>query len=362
MGERVFDELARALAEPMPRRRVLRLAGAAFIAAAVPGVRPRVASAHLHPNVPRLYPNITCSALCKGKGSPCGVDFTDKLGQTSCKLGCCVGSNVGLDICCKGEVGGEGVAWCCGASYRCGRVGGQLCVGCSAGQFLCADKRCCRNDQVCYRGDCRDDCPPKTKKCGKNCCTAKQGCKNGKCCDKCGEGGPCCDSAKEYCCREPGDKKSPGRCCKKNTESCCPVGPPGAGKRTCCPKPNKCKRQLLPGDSGLEKSAPYVCCPPDRVVSADDPQCCPPGWVSLGGKLVLPAGGGGGLCCKKDKVCGSGKTVTCCSSGSETVPEFEATCCNGTCVNLRFDEQNCGSCGKACLAGQRCQQGACVAA
>ncbi len=42
MGERHLDDLARALAVPMPRRRALRLLGSTLIATAVPGLWPRV--------------------------------------------------------------------------------------------------------------------------------------------------------------------------------------------------------------------------------------------------------------------------------------------------------------------------------
>jgi hypothetical protein len=336
MGERLFDELARALAEPMPRRRVLRLAGAALVGVTVPGLRPRFASARVHPNAARVYPNITCGSLCQGKGSPCGIDFTDKFGQTSCKLGCCVGQNTGQDICCKGkDLGGEPTAWCCGKSYRCGRTGEQLCVGCSPGQFLCADKRCCRNDQVCSRGECRDKCPPKTKKCGKNCCTLKQGCRKGKCCDTCGEnGGPCCDSATEYCCREPGDKKSPGRCCKKDAESCCPVGPPGAGKRTCCPKPNKCKRQLLVKRSG--EASPWSA---PRPAGQSEGLSATAGYVSLGSKLVLP-GGGGGLCCRADRSALRQRASLLLDRVRRC--RVRATCCNGP-ASTSVRRANCGA-------------------
>ncbi len=112
----------------------------------------------------------------------------------------------------------------------------------------------------------------------------------------------------------------------------------------------------------MAKGSPRVCCPAERVVPLARKVCCPPGHLSLGGDLILPAGGGGGLCCRQDKLCGSGNKRTCCSSGSPTVPELETTCCRGECVNLLFDADNCGACGKSCPPGQRCRGGACVAA
>ena len=79
------------------------------------------------------------------------------------------------------------------------------------------------------------------------------------------------------------------------------------------------------GDGGITKDSPTVCCPPDRVVpfSGRD-ACCAPGYVSMGGKLVVPPGGGGGVCCKESQACGSGGDITCCGPSQ--------TCQNGTCV------------------------------
>jgi hypothetical protein len=36
------------------------------------------------------------------------------------------------------------------------------------------------------------------------------------------------------------------------------------------------------------------------------------------------------------------------------------TLCNGQCVNLLFDGQNCGSCGNACTSGEHCENSICV--
>jgi hypothetical protein len=104
------------------------------------------------------------------------------------------------------------------------------------------------------------------------------------------------------------------------------------------------------------------CCPKDRTVAFESgvATCCPPGYKSLGGRFILPAGGGGGLCCRADKLCGSGPSSTCCGTNSD--PGIDATCCNGTCVSLFFDAANCGACGVVCPPGTRCQGGSCVTA
>ena len=48
---------------------------------------------------------------------------------------------------------------------------------------------------------------------------------------------------------------------------------------------------------------------------------------------------------------GSGGTPNQCSSNQDE--------CNGTCVNVQTDGQNCGSCGKVCGTGTTCQNGSC---
>jgi len=48
------------------------------------------------------------------------------------------------------------------------------------------------------------------------------------------------------------------------------------------------------------------------------------------------------------------------------VASAQATCgplqtrCGSTCVNIRNDESNCGGCGRVCLSGQTCTNGACA--
>ena len=86
----------------------------------------------------------------------------------------------------------------------------------------------------------------------------------------------------------------------------------------CCPKPNKCSRQLPEEKGGLTDDSPWVCCPPDRQVPLGRVVCCAPGQVSLGGKLVV-GNGIQGLCCNKAQVCGSGAAITCCQTGQSCV-------------------------------------------
>ncbi|HJL20273.1 MAG TPA: hypothetical protein RMH99_31690 [Sandaracinaceae bacterium LLY-WYZ-13_1] len=64
----------------------------------------------------------------------------------------------------------------------------------------------------------------------------------------------------------------------------------------------------------------------------------------------------------------SGVVLPACAGGDSdgdecdpacNVEEFE-TCCAGTCVTLRNDEQNCGGCGITCAPGQYCESNTCM--
>ena len=314
-----FDDLARTLATPMPRRRALRTMGAALAISAFPALKPAWAGAQ----GARKHTCQRCFVAIK---------FGTHEG------GCCSTTPGFLQDCCIGPNDSQDhpnqMSWCC-AKGACGASGGRCNFSCPSTHFLCGSKKCCLKArptlpaEVCYQGRCLPGCPSNTLKCGTVgtpiCCNkTKQQCRNGKCCDKCGGNGTCCDPAKTFCCREPGKPKSAGRCCKKDKESCCGVGVEGAQKRMCCAKPNKCTRQLPSGIGGLTKASPWVCCPPPRQVPVDETRpndinaCCAPGQVSLGGKLLIGQGIQG-ACCDEERICGSGAGLTCCQTGQSCI-------------------------------------------
>jgi hypothetical protein len=313
-----FDDVARTLATPMPRRRALRTIGSGLAVAAVGALRPGAAAG-------RPARAVACPQTCSSSTVACcvAIKYGFHIGGCCRQPGedCCVGPNLDQEH-------PNQMSWCC-PTGTCEAAGGRCKPGCPPNTFKCGTE-CCRRarptlpQEVCYHGHCRPACPDKTKKCGDTCCTSKQKCRNGKCCEKCGGNGTCCDPATTFCCREPGKPKSPGRCCKKGKETCCGVGPDGAQKRMCCPKPNKCTKQLPRTVGGLTKTSPWVCCPPARQVPADENHpnditaCCAPGQVSLGGKLVVGQGVQG-LCCDEDRICGSGAGLTCCQTGESCI-------------------------------------------
>lgn len=49
------------------------------------------------------------------------------------------------------------------------------------------------------------------------------------------------------------------------------------------------------------------------------------------------------------------------TTGNDTGPNCNApmTVCNGSCVDTKTDQQNCGNCGNACTGGQTCSESQC---
>jgi hypothetical protein len=185
MSERFFDDLARTLASTMPRRRALRLTGAAIVAAAVPGLRPRSALGQSP-----CGPDTPCSSLCQTinpKGA-CGIAIKNACGQELCHTGyagcirpdqvCCNTSGPEPWYCEKGEVCGAKPRQCCPPKYQCGDnccKSGQYCERISLGSDYCAD--ICPPTVPNTEGHdrCIGVCCTKNETCGFFGCTCKSG-------------------------------------------------------------------------------------------------------------------------------------------------------------------------------------------
>jgi stigma-specific protein Stig1 len=334
---------------------VLRLIGGAVVAAAVPTLRPRSALGRsLRPQLSTACPP-TCAEpfpfVCSCPGATPGT----------CLNQCGV---AGSTCCCFGTAG----AAACPPGTRCGRPGEQTCpcVGtkcasgcCKDGEECCANTRCCKLNEECVTfrvgivggGVCVARCPQGRARCGpQKCCPTNWRCANPArgLCKRCKAnqeecGTKCCDKKTSRCCANQ-------LCCRKG-RACCTVG----GKRTCCPPNTKCTLQITPGNIGLTPDSSRVCCPKPRYVP-NPGLCCPPGKVALTdpGQRVGP--GLEPYCCANDQVCRSGSTITCCQKSAVLGSE---TCCSGKCVDIRFDAQNCGSCGNVCASGV-CREGICA--
>lgn len=399
-----FDGFARALVTPMPRRKALRMLAAGLTAAAVPGIRTRRAAAVPRTRRAAAVPQYCVRpgvCFCTDGGTPCGYAVPPAgFNFGNCCLG---GPGETRTVCCTRPP--DGGSWCCAEGETCGGGGRPNCIFQCPSSRDCEGGRCCPAGEVCVDGricckpgrarcgtECCDKneecftfrvgpsrtsvcvprCPQKRARCGPRCCPQGEKCIDDRgICAKCNKteeacGKKCCNRKSTFCC-EP----SKQLCCRKGKDTCCPVGGTSqstAPKRTCCAKPNKCARELPEGIGGLTNSSTYVCCPPKRQVPVDETRpkdiiaCCAPGQTSLGGKLIVGTGIQG-ACCKDAQVCGSGKNVTCCQKFSSNIgTDLDETCCSGKCVALQYNAQNCGACGRACGAGQRCDRGACVPA
>jgi hypothetical protein len=294
-----FDDLARTLAEPMPRRRALRFAGASLVTALTAGLGARRASAS------PCGPDTPCSSICTSGNyiGACGTDTTNSCGQIGCRLEGCLSPG---EKCCRG---GD-APWICNDDERCGSVGGPHCIACpeerkcgkaccKSGEFCGSKNRelCCkRGENVCVvpnssQGVC---CPP-----GKNCCFNKdraeccgpdQTCKRGKC--VCNQGETCGES----CCKK-GETCSKGKCCPKGEVNC--------GDGECCKKAASCCGKT----------------------------CC------TGSRETCVGGAGGPQCCLRSRIFGAGKSRRCCPSGTVATatgccPPTNLSCCDANASSL----------------------------
>jgi hypothetical protein len=408
MGEHLFDELARALAQPLSRRRVLRLVGGALVAGMLPVARAGRAAAApgdtgAGPPEASREPAVTDPNGPFGEPIPCGeTSFGPRIcDPTSNCVVCCYGSDGVPVSCCPCYVQCRSSGLCgepfacppdgrpyCGAQGNCCALNetcfkGSICVPvCEQGETLC-EGTCCPRSHECItlklpgqagKRLCYPKCPRGRVRCGIGCCPPRQKCINpgrltcspcdvgrqpcGKKC--CPQGSTCCDPGTGLCCKRRTETCAgfggKAKCCPKGTKAC--LKDPDTGKPLCCKKGEVCAQVGDPsGTVPRALNGTYTCCPPERVVDFGGAEvCCPQGYTSLGGRFVLPAYGGGGFCCRNDKVCGS----TCCGTNADA--GLDATCCNGTCVSLYFDAANCGGCGRVCPPGQRCSAGTCVPA
>jgi len=359
MSERFFDDLARALASPMPRRRALRLAGAALVAATVPGVRPHSASARTR------SAGTPCESLCTATPGykPCGITGKNAYGETNCYMAGCYDPKV--DKCCyigKHSDTEPGV-YICSNDSRCGtveslkkegkscirectRCGNDCCTedeACvSPKRSLCCKKgeggaapipclvpkspegtcckpgteckinptgtaaKCCHPSQVLRSGRCT--CADPKQQCGDTCCDAKQG----KVCSK----GVCCPKGKTGC----GDTD----CCEKNEVcskgKCCPKGKVNCGDKCCAPV-DCCRKTCCEGDSVCANG---TCCPPGRGFGKGPrARCCPPGTVPTN------SGINGGCCPPNDPAC-----CDVASDVGEVACPIGKTCVAGVCTKL----------------------------
>lgn len=225
-----LDELARALAEPMPRRQAVRIAAAAAVAVAFPGWRPRPAAAGVLETCTKARP---WKCKCPSKNGLffdlcCPPDY-----QCKCE------SDASVCIPCKGTL--------CKPIHRPGYPapkGHSVCCPRGATCTRNYEKAaCCGPDQNVVKGGGACVCPKNTTVCGTiNCCkNNEESCIDNECCPTARSiGGACCPEASAT--TGTGGAKY---CCPPNTV---PTGTNEAGVNGCCPEeiPNCCDNALLP--------------------------------------------------------------------------------------------------------------------
>ncbi len=323
----LFDDLARNLASPMPRRRAVYVLGAALITAAVPGIRPQRAEAGT-----LALGKFSADAPCSGFGGKfCG--FAVNGGYN---IGCC-GSQTVPFVCCNHNK--EAGSWCCPAGYTCGpgyKLGSApqgakpncICDGVECGN------RCCPDGKQCDSGECVD-CTEEHK-CGSSCCKRGQFCASKK-------QSLCCTDGSNYCAvlPKPGSGGKPGKvsCCRSGT-TCC-----ANDKRSDCCTPNqKCTSGQCRCPNG-KPTCGGECCTEGKVCS--NGKCCPKNRTNCGEGYCC---GANGSTCSNGKCCPKGK-INCGGRCCEKDDCCDKTCCDGPsriCVK--------GKCcpGERLLKGSRC--------
>lgn len=255
MGEKLLDELARALAEPVPRRRALQLIGAALAAVSFPGVA-RAAGVGWRSAADCICdgcyncgktlccPGDLCAPDVDGvlKCMPCTKPWS-RCGRTCCKPGTvCRDSRLGK--CCPRPPW----TYCSGGAGRCCGPGDKCCLKRTGGKVvssLCCDpKMPCKNNGRCYCLDGRESCD------GASCCNAPKVCR------------PCSgNSTYATKCCPPDVNCCSDKCCKQSDEVCALI----AGKPRCCPVD-----RVLTTANGKD-----ICCPAGTLPNGDFTGCCP---------------------------------------------------------------------------------------
>ena len=129
----------------------------------------------------------------------------------------------------------------------------------------------------------------------------------------------------------------------------------------------------LPSESGADGAVSCVGQPDGTVCSADLlSECC--SGVCSNATTDSNNCGECGLACSSSEYCNAGQCpVTNCAPGDdamlcvyesfvgEMVTAAWGSCCGSSCTELATDPENCGSCGKACVATSVCNNGECSA-
>lgn len=186
-----LDDLARSMAKPMPRSRVVRMFASAVVGVAVP--------MSLTTRAARAAPPRTVTAdcgecdTCTGNTTLCCIGILGNDGKKRCVRACL---NPG-DICCPAP---RVVGVCRGATHKCGPLGINDTPTCVCKGPTCkGDGACCPRPGRCVGGRCcpgiRTTFAPGTSRRGVACCPPGTAAVPGGI-------GLCCRKGRRHCCDE----------------------------------------------------------------------------------------------------------------------------------------------------------------
>ncbi len=316
MSQGLFDDLARALATPMPRRGALRTIATALAATAFGALRPASAAAvtgQAGGCSPRDCGQPGLKFCCVPVGDYDGFHSTGCCGDPG-REDCCIGPNDDLEhpnpmtwCCPKGKCAAslKAAGGKCSGPQDCDQDKneiqcGKTCCKLDSGEFCGSAKHslCCKvGDKPCLSGELGICCKPDQSPCWDashvTCCNHGQ---------KCGpKGSTPPASNRNVCGCVPGTTVCGSQCCTK-TESCCA----GAGDGKCCKAGESCG--AIAGAPGNKN-----CCPTARIVTtATGRVCCPTGTVGNGKGGCCPANNPqccGAKPCARGTICSLGECV-----------------------------------------------------
>jgi hypothetical protein len=318
-----FDNLARAMAEELPRREALRRIGGGLATT--------------------MLISLGLSKVAWGQGG----------GGRSGPTLCTDKSEVGACIALASAVLTAALALCTAAT------GGVFVAGCAAiatGTYTKALEECQK----------KSGCPPRTRCSNNVCCPGSQtGCRSAQ-----GDRSFCCESD-ETCCE--------GICCLPSqtcsNRKCCPSGQVNCSN-TCVNTgfdANNCGACGNVCTVGKECVAGTCACPLGKadcggtcVDTATDPSNCGfCGHVCAGGQTCSSGQCSGcpdgtppcnGHCCPAGETCNSG---SCKCDGGVSCPAGSRCCPGWGCVNTQLNSQHCGGCNQPC-AQAPCCEGVCL--
>ena len=270
---------------------------------------------------------LTCQTTCLGQVSGTCAQAVQLLGVCSVNSGCPVNQPSDLLSLCVfqncstqwEDAFGDFQPSCPSGQTQCG----SQCVDLNSDEANCGQcGRTCGSNEVCSGGACQVQCLPGESNCSGQCVDTNSDPNNcGGCNVACG-GDESCNNG--VC--ESNNSCVPGTACDADGDGCtqdtcdftgtCVVGPPVV----CSGDGNSCTQAVCQSQG----SNSFVC-----------------------NNQTLPDG----TACDNNGVCQNGSCQPSCPAGQ--------TECNGNCVDLQNDVNNCGACGNACSEFMVCFFGTC---